>query len=159
MTDRSAQYDNQIRRWIKEDVVKMDIAEEDADMKEFARRLLKKCAPVSPMHASCDGSSPGGQPTGGQLVTAHVLAHSNAQGAYVCISCQRYPSIPRPFAFAFTQPMTSCWARWQAMHRTVQSHAHLQEEAACSAPYYFGFLCFLSFHDICAGWTSRTLSQ
>lgn len=39
---RGATYDNQIRRWIKEDVVKTDLDSEDADMKEFAHRLLKK---------------------------------------------------------------------------------------------------------------------
>ena len=39
---RGATYDNQIRRWLKEDVVKGELSDEDADMKDFARTLLKK---------------------------------------------------------------------------------------------------------------------
>jgi len=39
---RAATYDNQIRRWIKEDVVKTDIIDEDANMAELSRRLINK---------------------------------------------------------------------------------------------------------------------
>ena len=41
---RAATYDHQIRRWIREDVVQTELTAEDANMKEFGRRLLKKCA-------------------------------------------------------------------------------------------------------------------
>ena len=41
---RAATYDNQIRRWIREDVVQTELTAEDANMNEFGRRLLKKCA-------------------------------------------------------------------------------------------------------------------
>ncbi len=37
---RAATYDNQIRRWIKEEVVKADITDEDANMRELSKRLI-----------------------------------------------------------------------------------------------------------------------
>ena len=41
---RAATYDNQIRRWIKDDVVCSELTDEDANMAELGRRLLdKKC--------------------------------------------------------------------------------------------------------------------
>lgn len=42
---RAATYDNQIRRWIKEDVVKTDVIDEDANMAELSRRLINKWVP------------------------------------------------------------------------------------------------------------------
>ncbi|KAK9915318.1 hypothetical protein WJX75_007556 [Coccomyxa subellipsoidea] len=39
---RAATYDNQIRRWIREEVVKADITDEDANMRELSRRLINQ---------------------------------------------------------------------------------------------------------------------
>ncbi|KAK9829417.1 hypothetical protein WJX72_005740 [[Myrmecia] bisecta] len=39
---RSATYDNQIRAWIRDDVVKADLADEDANMGELGRRLINR---------------------------------------------------------------------------------------------------------------------
>lgn len=39
---RAATYDGQIREWLKKDVVKGEIAEENENMKEIARRLVRK---------------------------------------------------------------------------------------------------------------------
>lgn len=39
---RASTYDNQIREWIKNDVVSGEISEENENMKELGRRLLKK---------------------------------------------------------------------------------------------------------------------
>lgn len=41
---RAGTYDNQIRRWIKEDVAKADAIDEDVDLTQLGRRLLNKCA-------------------------------------------------------------------------------------------------------------------
>jgi hypothetical protein len=38
---RAGTYDNQIRRWIKEDVIESDITE-DADLSQLGSRLLAK---------------------------------------------------------------------------------------------------------------------
>lgn len=39
---RAATYDNQIREWITEEVVKGDIHSDDANMSELSRRLINK---------------------------------------------------------------------------------------------------------------------
>lgn len=39
---RAATYDNQIREWIKEDVLKGEISDENENLKELGRRLVKK---------------------------------------------------------------------------------------------------------------------
>lgn len=41
---RAATYDNQIRKWIKEDVAKAEEINEDTDLTELGKRLLNKCA-------------------------------------------------------------------------------------------------------------------
>lgn len=42
---RAGTYDNQIRKWIKDDVG-ADVTAEDADMTELGKRLISKCAPA-----------------------------------------------------------------------------------------------------------------
>ncbi|CAL8468936.1 g8477 [Coccomyxa elongata] len=39
---RAATYDNQIRQWIREEVVKADLTDDDANMRELSRRLINK---------------------------------------------------------------------------------------------------------------------
>lgn len=40
---RAGTYDKQILEWIKDDVVKGDLTQDDANMAELSRRLVRKC--------------------------------------------------------------------------------------------------------------------
>ena len=44
---RSALYDDQILSWIKTDLVKGELAAEDANMEELSRRLINRCLLLS----------------------------------------------------------------------------------------------------------------
>ena len=50
---RAATYDNQIRQWIREDVVKADLTDDDANMRELSKRLINKCVLVWPWVLLC----------------------------------------------------------------------------------------------------------